>query len=129
MSEQIGQQKQAYRRGVVLGLTMAEVGILIIFVLLLLIGFNELRLLSDAKGSRGKVAITTAEAASLQSQAELVRAIKVILGVSADASPDEIQTLIRSLADSTDAGAKARVAEVRKALELVRAASKEISNG
>ena len=37
----IAEQNASYRRGVVLGLTMAEVGILVIFVLLLLIGFNE----------------------------------------------------------------------------------------
>jgi hypothetical protein len=40
-SHHIGEQHGAYRRGLVVGLTMAEVGILIIFILLLLIGFER----------------------------------------------------------------------------------------
>ncbi len=39
-SHYIPEQNKPYQRGIVLGLTMAEVGILIIFILLLLIGYN-----------------------------------------------------------------------------------------
>jgi hypothetical protein len=53
----IAEQNEAYRRGVVLGLTMAEAGILIIFVLLLLIGFDEWNRSIEREKMKGKATI------------------------------------------------------------------------
>ena len=49
----IAEQNAAYRRGVVLGLTMAQVGILIIFVLLLLVEFRGMGRSRRTRGRKG----------------------------------------------------------------------------
>ena len=64
-SGQVAEQNASYRKGLVLGLTMAEVGILIIFVRLLLIAFEELRRDEVFRKFENKVAIEQSRADEL----------------------------------------------------------------
>src|SRR5262245_59188801 len=71
----IGEQHAAYRKGLVLGLTMAEVGILIIFVLLLLIAFEEIKRQALVRENDGKVAIETDRLARLTEGEAVLQAV------------------------------------------------------
>lgn len=113
----IGDQNTAYRRGMVLGLTMAEVGILIIFVLLLLIGFF------DWLRRKDQASLASAEAM----QKEVENSIPAAKG----ASPDEIRMILKALNEvaKTSKGSQA-LEETKAALSKMREAQKELeTNG
>ena len=95
----IGEQHAAYRKGLVLGLTMAEVGILIIFMLLLLIAFDYLQrdeIVSQYREQDGRrtraVAATEQAETSLQ---EMQEALGDALGVAPNDPPDDFVRLVR----------------------------------
>ncbi len=133
----IGEQHAAYRKGLVLGLTMAEVGILIIFVLLLLIAFDYLRRAEIVGQFANKTAV---EPARLQ---ELVRAeaslhdIGDALGVKATELPDDFARLVRAVeaAAQSPGGetalteAKEILGEMERATERVASAAEKMEAG
>jgi hypothetical protein len=94
-------QNQAYRRGLVMGLTMAEVGILIIFVLLLLIAWAALKHSREATGRWDMESIGRQDLASLRSSEETLRRIAQALGLAADVTPREISELIRAVQEAS----------------------------
>jgi hypothetical protein len=121
---QIGEQKAAHRRGLVLGLTMAEVAILIIFVLMLLIGLES----KTSAKFRGKEPVATETLQRLvradSERAEVLQA----LWLPEDASPEEIRKVVRALQDvankpegkSALQDAKAAIEEMRKIRDEIR---------
>lgn len=112
----IGEQHTAYRRGLVLGLTMAEVGILVIFVLLLLLAlaaFERQRFAETAAVAPERLEELTAAEAALSS-------LKEAVGVRQADTPAEIQELVRAVAET------ARSPEGQAALQAVRTALEEM---
>jgi hypothetical protein len=107
----IDEQSTAYRRGLVLGLTMAEVGILIIFVLLLLIGFwdwDQRRLLRGAE-----VRISRDRMASLaQAEASMVE-VRRVLGSEEGSDGEDVQRKLQRMEEES----RLHV-ELRKALKI-----------
>ena len=110
----IGEQHTAYRRGLVLGLTMAEVGILIIFVLLLLIALGLRRQHDMELQTADTVQISGARAGELNHAESSLAAISKAVGLRPNASPQDIERLVRiaqeaaASAEGTSALAKAR---------------------
>lgn len=96
-SHGIGEQHSAYRRGLVLGLTMAEVGILIIFVLLLLIVFGEFLRQEQTRAMKDHRAVPMERLQSLEEGESLLREVRQTLSVEHNASAEEIRQLIRGL--------------------------------
>jgi len=93
-SRNIAEQNASYRRGVVLGLTMAEAGILIIFVLLLIIGSNEWQRIKKAKD---QILIPKNQLTNLQQRDDQLASITTALGLPPTASEEEIQAMVRSI--------------------------------
>jgi hypothetical protein len=73
-------------------LTMAEVGILIIFVLLLLLAFE---LWSRAVSSRGQVMVAETQLHALQTSDRQIRELADAVEAGANAAPDRIERLVR----------------------------------
>jgi len=115
-------QYAGYRRGLVLGLTMAEVGILIIFVLLLLIAYNQWLRDQESKEREGTEAIPVATLNDLQAAAVLRDEIRAVLQLPPAASVEEISQLVRVVQQQLNAKPEARTAiqETRDALERIR---------
>ena len=90
----VPEQNTAYRRGLVLGLTMAEVGILIIFILLLLIAFDLWR-------REGLELVEVEKLRALQRGESQLSQLSKVLQFTEDTKFEEIQILIRSLQEST----------------------------
>src|SRR5882724_5989504 len=107
----VPEQNTAYRRGLVLGLTMAEVGILIIFILLLLIAFDLWR-------REGRELVEVDKLRALQRGESQLSQLSQVLQFTEDTKVEEIQTLIRSLQESaaTPQGQSA-LAEAHEALK------------
>lgn len=118
-NKRIAEQHDAYRRGVVLGLTMAEAGILIIFVLLLLIGFNEW---TRAIERQDQVLIGTARLAMLEDAQRQLVIVRQSLNLAPTASEDEIRAMVRAVLESAASPAgQSAIQELRAALrELQR---------
>lgn len=120
----IGEQHTAYRRGLVLGLTMAEVGILVIFVLLLLLAL--------AAFERQRYAETAAVPPERLEQLEAaeagLEAIEQAVGVRRGAdTPAEIQELVRAVQESAESPqGQASLRAVRSALEEIKRTEQEI---
>jgi len=122
-SHHIAEQNTAYRRGLVLGLTMAEVGVLIIFVLLLLIGF-------EAWTMEGRVAVKVERLRALEEADSLLTHLRHSLQLSGNASVEEIQRLIRALEEATaKPEGQTTIQEVRAVLEQMRLLRDEIKKG
>jgi hypothetical protein len=96
-SKQIAEQNASYRRGVVLGLTMAEVGILIIFVLLLLIGFNEW---AAAVTREANVSVPRDRMNALESVQGQFALVIGALGLTPTARAEEIRVMVASVMES-----------------------------
>jgi len=120
-SHHIGEQNTAYRRGMVLGLTMAEVGILIIFVLLLLIGFGEWLRQKQARAMEGHVVVEVEHLRALEEADSLLSLLREPLQAADNATADEIHRLIRSLQEvmATPEG-QSTLQETRAALDQMR---------
>jgi len=126
-SGQVAEQNASYRRGLVLGLTMAEVGILIIFVLLLLIAFEELRRDELLLRFENKVAIEQSRMDELSRAEATLREVARELGVDARETSDDFTSLVRVLTSAarTDEGARA-LTEGRKLLEEMKDAVRQM---
>jgi len=116
-ARRVAEQNLAYRKGVVLGLTMAEVGILIIFVLLLLIGFNEWSNDVEREARAAGTTFTKERAQALEAAERLVNAIKQGLRLPPEASVEEIRTMVQAALD--DAGTSPEGSALREAREVV----------
>jgi len=123
----IGNQNEAYRKGLVLGLTMAEVGILIIFVLLLLLVFGELRREALYKKFQGKEPVATVELTRLKAAEDALHQIAKGMGVPIEDSSEDFARLVRVLREAMQApNAKSALVEAKKALEDIKRARGEI---
>jgi hypothetical protein len=119
----IGEQHTAYRRGLVLGLTMAEVGILVIFVLLLLLAlaaFERQRYAATAAVPPERLEELAAAEAALQS-------ITTAVGVRQADTPAEIQELVRVVTQAAESPeGQASLQAVRSALEEIKRTEEQI---
>ena len=93
----IGEQHDAYRRGLVLGLTLAEVGLLIIFVLLLLIAFEAMRHIKDRKLFEGKEPVEISELVELRHSHDVLTQSAQELGLDATTPQDDFLELINTI--------------------------------
>jgi hypothetical protein len=120
----VGEQHEAYRRGLVLGLTMAEVGILIIFVLLLLIAFAELEREKVATALRGKLSIDSARLAKLESAQTTLDNIAAGLGIPPKTQDEDFQKLIKVVQAAAGPGpAKTALEAAREQIERLKNAA------
>src|SRR5687767_12348888 len=116
-SRQIAEQNASYRRGVVLGLTMAEVGILIIFVLLLLIGFNEW---AKAVERETSVQVPKPRYQELSAKETQLAEVVAAVGLPAVATTEEIRTLVRTvIAAASTVEGKSALRELQEALATI----------
>jgi hypothetical protein len=117
----IAEQNSSYRRGVVLGLTMAEVGILIIFTLLLLLGMNLVIDEKQRKSMEGKQLVNQDSLSTLIRSDSIFQEIKKTLEISDNPTVNEIQMLIRAIKEASSRP------EGQSALKEMREALKELS--
>jgi hypothetical protein len=123
----IGEQDQAYRKGLVLGLTMAEVGILIVFVLLLLLAFSELRRSVAVRTFKGKQAVDSSDVTRLKAAEAVLDSAAQELGYApADTSEDFVR-LVRVLKEAAqNPYGNDQLAEARSALDEIKSAREEM---
>jgi hypothetical protein len=114
-NSRIGEQHTAYRRGLVLGLTMAEVGILVIFILLLLLALGALQLQRVVER-----APTPERLEQLEASEAALRSIREAVGAGPAETPEEIQELVRAVSES------AQSPQAQHSLRAVRTARDEI---
>jgi hypothetical protein len=120
----IGEQHQSYRKGLVLGLTMAEIAILIIFVLLLLLVFNQLQQARQVEQLGGR------DPASLLVRAQAFEKIVGAMGGSLppDTSPD-FDRLVNVAADAVrKPSVGGAVSTANQSLQMIKRAQREITN-
>lgn len=98
MGGRIGEHHHAYRQGLVLGLTLAEAAILIVFVLLLLIAFEALTREQELAAKADLTEIPKEELADLVEQAESLDVLKDALGLESEVPPDDFERLVEALA-------------------------------
>lgn len=133
----IGEQHAAYRKGLVLGLTMAEVGILIIFVLLLLIAFDYLRRAEVVAQFANKTVVEPVRLRELERAEASLHEIGEALGVKSSALPDDFARLVRAveIAARSPGGetalveAKEVIGEMERAAERVARAAEKMEAG
>jgi len=130
----VGEQHAAYRKGLVIGLTMAEVGILIIFVLLLLIGYQQTRyvrlsreLAALADPQDGKQIVDAQRMAELKDAEARLGELAQALGIKVTRPADDFRKLVRvAQAASNTAEGRQQLAEADRALEEIRAAAQQM---
>jgi len=119
----IGEQNTAYRRGLVLGLTMAEVGILVIFVLLLLLALGAFERERYAK----VMSVPPDRLETLVAAEEALRSLQDAIGAEPADTPEEIQELVRALAESAHSPeGQTSLKAMRSALAEIKRAEAEI---
>jgi len=124
---QVAEQNASYRKGLVLGLTMAEVGLLIIFVLLLLIAFEEVRRDEALNQFVDKEAVDKERLAKLHESEALLQELANDIGSAGEPVADDFRQLVRlvkEVAKSKD-GAQA-LKEGKEVLDEMREASRQI---
>jgi len=102
----IPESNNAYRRGVVLGLTMAEVGILIIFILLLLIGLFDWDRILQKEKEAGTTRIDSDSLKILVKAESTLTTIVNALALGNNIEPNSITPLFKGFdgLDSTQRG-------------------------
>jgi hypothetical protein len=90
-SGRIAEQNEAYRKGLVLGLTMAEVGILIIFILLLLLVFGDMQ----QRLFDGMEPVVRSELARFKAIEKTLREVAKELDIQIDDSSETFASLAR----------------------------------
>jgi len=133
----IGEQHAAYRKGLVLGLTMAEIGILIIFILLLLIAFDYLQREEMAERFANKTPVEPARLQQLERAETSLQEIGEALGVTAPEPSDDFTRLVRIVdaAARSPGGQTALVEahelikEMERAVERVAGAAEKLEAG
>jgi len=110
MSETIGRQAASYRQGLVLGLTMAEIMLLLVFCMLIAVGVglaNERAKLLDAMLRLRKVeAAAAADRAIVETIKKNARLAELLAQATGSASQREIDEFWRKLVESNDVVAK-----------------------
>ena len=110
MSETIGRQAASYRQGLVLGLTMAEIMLLLVFCMLIAVGVglaNERAKLLDAMLRLRKVeAAAAADRAIVETIKKNARLTELLAQATGSASQREIDEFWRKLVESNDVVAK-----------------------
>jgi hypothetical protein len=123
----VGEQNEAYRKGLVLGLTMAEVAILIIFVLLLLLVFGELQRVEVLAKFEGKEPITPTELAQLRAGGATLQRIAHEMGVQFADTSEDFTRLVRVLREGMRSPtARAAVSDANGALQDIKHARTEV---
>jgi flagellar motor protein MotB len=111
-SETIGRQAAAYRQGLVLGLTMAEIMLLLVFCMLIAVGVglaNERAKLLDARLRLNKAeAAAAADKAIVETIKRNPRLAELLSQAAGSASQPEIDEFWRKLVESNDVVAKLR---------------------
>jgi flagellar motor protein MotB len=109
-SETIGQQAAAYRQGLVLGLTMAEIMLLLVFCMLIAVGVglaNERAKLLDTMLRLNKAeAAAAADKAIVETIKRNPRLAELLSQAAGSASQPEIDEFWRKLVESNDVVAK-----------------------
>lgn len=109
-SETIGRQAAAYRQGLVLGLTMAEIMLLLVFCMLIAVGVglaNERAKLLDARLRLNKAeAAAAADKAIVETIKRNPRLAELLSQAAGSASQPEIDEFWRKLVESNDVVAK-----------------------
>lgn len=96
----IGEQHQAYRKGFVLGLTMAEVSLLVVFVLLLLLSLGFARRDSAIRQLRQRTTISPNELRLLEEKAAIVEQLQDDLGDAGKPIDDDFRHLVKNAASA-----------------------------
>jgi flagellar motor protein MotB len=110
MSASIGRQTASYRQGLVLGLTMAEVMLLLVFCLLIAVGValasQRVKLDDAIARMRQLQAVAASDQAVIETIRRNSRLAEVLDRAAGSASPREIDEFWRKLVESNDAVAK-----------------------
>lgn len=110
MSETIGRQTASYRHGLVLGLTMAEVMLLLVFCMLIAVGValaSQRAKLDDAMGRlRNVETAAAADKAVVDTLRRNARLAQLLERAAASASSREIDEFWRKLVESNDVVSK-----------------------
>ena len=110
MSETIGRQAASYRQGLVLGLTMAEIMLLLVFCMLIAVGVglaNErAKLLDTMLRLRQVEAAAAADRAIVETIKKNARLTELLAQATGSASQREIDEFWRKLVESNDVVAK-----------------------
>lgn len=108
---------------------MAEVGILIIFVLLLLLVLGQRRMTQLRSGQAGKESVAKEDIARLREQSAMLQRVALELGLR-DTNPvssDEFTLLIRSIRQATsEPSAQTRLSDAVNTLQSMRHATTEV---
>jgi len=125
ISGRIGEQHDAYRKGLVLGLTMGELGILIIFVLLLLIALQELRRQSEQQAIQQQVHVDPGRFTQLKDAESELQELAKAMSLKARKPDDDFKKLIRVLAETaaTPEGQK-NLTEAQQSLAQMKEATR-----
>lgn len=127
-SGRIGEQHDAYRRGLVLGLTMAEVGILIIFVLMLLIAFEEYRQRAAKQARAGTTPVRISDLTEFRRSDEQLRVLMREFGVAKELPPDDFRKLVRAMQPIIKSGVGAQtLAEARAEIDRQKAVRESLA--
>ena len=106
MSQTIGQQTASYRQGLVLGLTMAEIMLLLVFCMLIAVGValsNERARLNDAMSRMRTIeAAAAADEAVVETIKRNARLAELVNRATRSSSPHEIDEFWRKLVESND---------------------------
>lgn len=94
----MGEQYQAYRKGFVLGLTMAEVSLLIAFILLLLLSLGFSRRDAQIRELKSRNPISAIQLAALREKAALIDAVVAEVGQKDRPIDDKFRELILQIA-------------------------------
>ncbi len=122
-------QNEAYNKGLVLGLTMAEVGILIIFVLLLLLMFGEFQRAEVVRKFSGREPVEPLELSRLVTAESTLKEVAKALNISSEAPADDFERLVRLVSEaSKNQDVKPNLTEAQTALEEIRRARTELQN-
>src|SRR5215472_14750463 len=106
MSETIGRQAASYRQGLVLGLTMAEIMLLLVFCMLIAVGValsSERAKLNDAMSRMRTIeAAAAADEAVVETIKRNARLAELVNRATRSSSPHEIDEFWRKLVESND---------------------------
>lgn len=105
----VSDQNAAHRKGLVLGLTMAEIGFLIIFVLLLLIGYSAI------EENRLEETIRTQREAKV-----IADEVTAVLGAGPNPTVETVRDLVRVLAATQGRDGATALAEAKSIIDSLR---------
>lgn len=126
-SGQIAEQNASYRKGLVLGLTMAEVGILIIFILLLLVAIEQIRRDDLLQRFKGKVAISEERLKEMQAAELNLQQVSDGMGVTEETPPEDFKRLVRMMAAmARSPDGKSALVEAREAINRLKYAAEQV---